>query len=429
MPEWPRFKRSGRSSRTLLLLGFFLGVGLPCFAQFDLDFSVAPSLTPALTDSNSNTALPTTLSPDLLAPQRTFVYDATGSNILASDLDPSLRVDLLGAETETDTGIRDSTQTGQISPYGATTSRLSTLFSGEGSTNRAGNTTSPLDSIPATTNYLENWQTYGTDSASTSAGSTPSGAASGEDHGSSWGGRPSRAARAGAGSGAASSSQDAATGASLASGYQSGSSLASTQDTAITDLYRSRPNTGIGWRMSELTVSRPPGEGITTIRSREPLTFAAASTDRFIARPGQIPGQNQDPYAPVSTGTETPATSHADQELHFSHDTSFAARADSDTSPGSSPFRSFGDTDFLQPDILGASRISSSASQASSASQRRRPQTTASDLDNPLGTSASGYGLKSIQQSSKSRSSHEKHGRRIDPNTTGDDSISNGLTN
>ena len=81
------------------------------------------------------TAPITTLSIDLLAPQRTYVFDATGASVLANDLNPSIYASTLSSVVaETDTAVRDSSQAGHVSPFASGTTRLGLSFSGgEGS--------------------------------------------------------------------------------------------------------------------------------------------------------------------------------------------------------------------------------------------------------------------------------------------------------
>ncbi len=78
---------------------------------------VITSLVPRL-NSESDIAPITTLSIDLLIPQRPFAYDPTGSSISSTALNPVVFVTNLGqAQAQTDTAIRDASQTGHISPY------------------------------------------------------------------------------------------------------------------------------------------------------------------------------------------------------------------------------------------------------------------------------------------------------------------------
>jgi hypothetical protein len=444
------FKSAFKLSRILPLIGFSL-VCLRCVAQFDIDFSVAPALTPGLADSNPNTGLITTLSIDLLAPQRNFTYDVTGASILANSLDPSIRVDVYPAEGETDTGIRDSSQSGQFNPYGAGGSRLSTLFSGAGAAPRTGSAPPPASAVdqPATQASMDYGQPYSTDPPSSSATPTTSETASNDTYRSSWGSssptasstsssnwgsRPASGARSDVGSspqpGGASSSPGSSPNSSLGSGYQSGSSLASAQSSAsVDDPYRYQADPNIGWRSTGLARSRPTANGIPSGLTKQPTTFGRGSIDRFISRPGQIPGQIQDPYAPtVSSPGSQPASSgskgESEGQQSFARDLTFTPRSDAAGSGDSSPFRSFGEGDFLQPNILDAGRISLPSKTGSSASGRRQSELGQSDQQKPLQTSASHYGLKSEKDlmTSPYRSSRGANGKRVNPYLAGDSS-------
>jgi hypothetical protein len=125
-----------RPLHILLLTALGSGFGPVLVAQ---DSPLSPPLT-----QGPQTAPITTLSIDLLAPQRTYIFDPTGASVLANDLDPSIFASTLSsAATETDTAIRDSSQTGHVSPFASGTTRLGLSFSGrEGSS--SGGTPSPL---------------------------------------------------------------------------------------------------------------------------------------------------------------------------------------------------------------------------------------------------------------------------------------------
>jgi hypothetical protein len=419
--------------RLLLFAAFLLGSTLQCVAQFDIDFSVSPALGPSLTDSPT-TAPVTTLSIDLLAPQHVFTYDTTGASISANNLDPTIRADLGGAAAETDTAIRDSSQAGQINPYGAASNRLSTLFSGAGSTTGSGAAPLPAaaanEPAPATGDqpYMDYGQPYGTSTPVTAAASDSAYRSSwGSSEGasasaSSFGGRSAASARSGAGS-----SSDLGTGSSLAQGYQSGSSLASSSQTpaVVDDPYRAQPVSNLGWASPGLTRSQPTANGIPSTRSRLPLTtFGAGSTERFIARPGKTPGGIQDLYAPIPNPAALPTAAGGSQ----SDAPSFSSRTN--VSGDASPFRSFGEADFLQPDILGAAHIdiSSNSRRSSSNREQRTSRLGTTNQQKPLETSASHYGLDS-NRSSLSRSSRNRSGKHInpyliDPHLTGDSSPS-----
>ena len=78
---------------------------------------ISEQLSPSLAE-NQPTIPATSLSPDLLVPQRTFIYDATGADLFSNSLNPeSTARDWSDSATQTDTAIRDSSQAGQLNPY------------------------------------------------------------------------------------------------------------------------------------------------------------------------------------------------------------------------------------------------------------------------------------------------------------------------
>jgi trimeric autotransporter adhesin len=104
------------------------------YAQDPLSSSLAPMLT-----DNPETAPVTTLSIDLLAPQRPFIFDPTGAAVSGNGLDPSIYSSTLASSlAQTDTEIRDSSQTGQVSPYAQAAKRLGINFSGSGNSSADG---------------------------------------------------------------------------------------------------------------------------------------------------------------------------------------------------------------------------------------------------------------------------------------------------
>jgi hypothetical protein len=413
------FKQASRLFRALLLTGLFAGASLHCLGQDDIDFSVAPSLTPALTDANPNTALVTTVSTDLLAPQRIFTYDSTGANIDASSLDPTVRTDLLPAEAETDTAIRDSSQTGQTSPYSSGGSRVSTLFSRAGSSTDSGNGSSSESPVASSSNSSSTGygRSYGTDFGDTTADA--SGAGAGGDQSSwgatstssSWGGRSSGSARSGSGSSASVVSSN-----SLGSGIESGSSLSGNQRSAtVDDVYRARAIPTIGWRPTGLSLSRSTLNGVPSSISRIPTSFGASATDRFVARPGQ----EQDPYASAGSFAGPQASSGA--AFSFSPD----------SAGSSSPFRGLGDGDFLRPNILRASKLPLAPRRSGKSSTEHRSRDSLQDAgtENALDTSASDYGLRPVGNSSRSRSAHGKAAKHINPYLSAESTSSGASSN
>jgi len=408
------FKMLFHPCRHLLLLVLLAGATLSCLGQDDIDFSVAPALVPALTNTDTNTAPVTTLAIDLLAPQRSFTYDGTGANILASSLNPSVMVDLLSAESETDTAIRDSVQTGQISPYNSGGSHLSTLFSRIGSSTNSGAGNSPQSSIESTStsSNMDYEQSYGTNSDNSMnqmPGSDPHGDQSswGATSASSWGVRSSTSVRSGAGSTAGNSASPP-----LSSGYQSGSSLSGDQSSGADDAHRSMAIATIGWKSTGLTVSRSTSNGIAATFSKGSTGFGAASTNRYIAGPGQSLDPNANPSisAASQSGSDRPQQPLFEQALTFSPSVGSA--------PGSSsPFRSFGETDFLHPNILGASTLSLAAKRNGQTSSQTdsRYKLKDQDNDNAIETSALNDRLSPVARSSRSSSTRRRAAKRTNP--------------
>ena len=105
----------------LLSLLFLAGAVTTCIYAQD---PVSPNLAPPLTD-NPDSQPTTTLAIDLLAPQRPFIFDPTGASVSANALDPSIFASSLGSSlAQTDTQLRDSSQSGRISPYAQAAQRL-----------------------------------------------------------------------------------------------------------------------------------------------------------------------------------------------------------------------------------------------------------------------------------------------------------------
>ena len=106
------------------------------YAQFS---PVSPNLSPELT-ANPDSEPITTLAIDLLAPQRPYIFDATGASLSANPLNPSIYSTILSSSTaQTDTQLRDSSQSGHLSPYGVGGQRLGLSFSGGDDSGSEGN--------------------------------------------------------------------------------------------------------------------------------------------------------------------------------------------------------------------------------------------------------------------------------------------------
>ncbi len=98
-------------------------------AQIELE-PLSPNLSPALT-TDPQTEPITTLAIDLLAPQRPYIFDPTGSSVATNALNPAIYSSTFSLSlVQTDTQIRDSSQAGHLSPYAATAARLGLTNSG-----------------------------------------------------------------------------------------------------------------------------------------------------------------------------------------------------------------------------------------------------------------------------------------------------------
>ncbi len=153
------------------------------YAQF---VPVSPNLSPELT-ANPDTEPITTLAIDLLAPQRPYIFDATGASLSANRLNPSIYSSSLSSSiVQTDTQLRDSSQTGHLSPYAAAAQRLGLSFSGSDDSSSEDNrgTSNGLfrGALPGQSGNYES----GTDQASQSSWGTSS-SFGGQSDQSSWG--------------------------------------------------------------------------------------------------------------------------------------------------------------------------------------------------------------------------------------------------
>ena len=153
------------------------------YAQF---VPVSPNLSPELT-ANPDTEPITTLAIDLLAPQRPYIFDATGASLSANRLNPSIYSSSLSSSiVQTDTQLRDSSQTGHLSPYAAAAQRLGLSFSGSDDSSSEDNrgTSNGLfrGALPGQSGNYES----GTDEASQSSWGTSS-SFGGQSDQSSWG--------------------------------------------------------------------------------------------------------------------------------------------------------------------------------------------------------------------------------------------------
>jgi len=142
-----------RPFRILVLASIGAGISTFGLAQ-QAEFTLTPQLATPLTVSASltddpHTAPVTTLAIDLLAPQRPFIYDPTGSSVSWNTLDPAVYSSaLLSPAAETDTSLRDASQTGQFSLYAPGASRsalsLSAVAGATSSPGRSGSAAEPL---------------------------------------------------------------------------------------------------------------------------------------------------------------------------------------------------------------------------------------------------------------------------------------------
>jgi hypothetical protein len=94
---------------------------------------VAPPLSPGFLDTTTTKTEPVTnLTYDLLVPQRPSIFDPTGASILTNSLNPEIiATDFSSAVTQTDTALRNSTQSGRFNPYGANAARSALIAGGE----------------------------------------------------------------------------------------------------------------------------------------------------------------------------------------------------------------------------------------------------------------------------------------------------------
>lgn len=104
---------------------------------------LSPGLAPSLT-SDPATAPVTTLAIDLLAPQRPFTFDPSGAAISSNALNPEIYSSSLNSSrAETDTQLRDASQTGQLSPYSTAARRLGLTLSADSGSVAAQESSSP----------------------------------------------------------------------------------------------------------------------------------------------------------------------------------------------------------------------------------------------------------------------------------------------
>lgn len=365
------------SIRKALRIAMLLAL-LPLFPALGVA-QVSESLSPSLTASGISAPV-TTLSPDLLAPQRTFTYDAAGASIFANALSPEVSATVLNSAAQTDTAIRDASQAGQVSPYFQAAGRLGLSFSGEAAQPRAsmesalegtwtgevagdGFTSRP----PSTAAYNQSGNGVG-DTGYTGRET------------SSWG-SPSAADRAGMGRSAGVGRMGL--GASYSQGnsssgeeYREGDELAGA-DQALEDGATRSSNTGF------------TGQGQL---SKQNLAFGFAArpsppsplSSRNATERGIPYGPRTAAYRPVATSlTNRPAILSAPQASGDGEATSqtptnvfqFSPRSYSSYVFGTTPFSSpnSGDLTFLHPSILRVSpvRLSSFSSQESRERKRR----------------------------------------------------------
>jgi hypothetical protein len=92
--------------------------------------SLSPNLSSLLT-TDPEVSPSTTLAIDLLLPQRPFIFDPTGASVSANAFNPEIYSATLSSPGAlTDTQIRDSSQSGHISPYASAAARLGLNSSG-----------------------------------------------------------------------------------------------------------------------------------------------------------------------------------------------------------------------------------------------------------------------------------------------------------
>lgn len=173
----------------LVSAALFAMLATPLFAQ------IVPTVGPSLSDGSQSNLSPT-LSVDLLAPQRAFIFDPTNSKLSSTALDPEVYASTLStSQAETDTLLRDASQAGHLSPYAAGGSRLGNSFSGvAGSGGEGGATDSGMVTAMGTLAGSGSGSLIGTRS-----GNGPA-MGSGDSYQSSWGAGSSFGSQAGASS-------------------------------------------------------------------------------------------------------------------------------------------------------------------------------------------------------------------------------------
>jgi hypothetical protein len=347
----------------LRLCGAFLLTGIATAsvcAQTDAlgtDFPLSTGLAPSLTD-DPQTAPVTTLSTDLLAPQRPYIFDPSGASVISNALNPEIySLSVSSSSGETDTQIRDSSQTGQISPYAAAANRLGLGFSGgDDSASQDDPSISDGSFHCASTGEVGNAQSASEDAYRSSWGASSSFVPQSEQ--SSWGIRRLATNRLGNGQPSSLAATDER-GELAAAGDQNGDVVVNAYGDSTSGNITSFRRTPIGSSKGKSTnslLSRYGGAGTNTaaygsIDGRAGGAYLKNRRGRYLT--GGIAGTGTSNGSTGAIGgTSIDKTDSAKNTLAF-----FPQAAYSTSSLGESPFSSpggGGEPQFLNPNIYAA---------------------------------------------------------------------------
>ncbi len=321
----------------------------------------------------------TTLSIDLLAPQRPYIYDPTGSYIFSTALTPYIDTTNVSiVRVQTDTEIRDSSQTGQVSPYANLAARLGVTLPKEAGTGSTASRTDDRfeDAAPAVKDNFGEAPTEENDSS---------------DQTSSWGTSDSFGPRTGGALRGLKASQAARLGLS---------------QPAYSD---SEPGGSDSGRVTSGEVRAGSGSQKRKLTGVQPLTMPGTSLTRGASRrSGPSAGSEGTPSSAgpaMASGDVAPTSGEA--ALLFSPQ-SYKGYTFGET-PFSSPAGS-GELTFLNPNIFATGTMRNSSSPEGSSREKRSTLRERLEEQEGLGTSASGYGLGSSHHGMESG----RNGKRKD---------------
>ncbi|AXC13425.1 hypothetical protein ACPOL_4148 [Acidisarcina polymorpha] len=408
-------------TRLMLFIGVYS-------ALFCANAQVVPTLSPSLDEAPTSTPV-TTLSIDLLSPQRTYTVDATGASVFANAFDPTVNAsDWSLAVAETDTAIRDSTQAGQYNPYGSRlgfrlaesigSSQSTNMTSTAGAAGRAGSENN--DGIVEANTAADINQGLETESShyhSTWGGTSAAGP---ERGGSAWGLKSAPVNRMGSASDPASLPD---------SGIGSGYSQLSLDSSSLQS-----QRAGSDLNRSSATEFSRDSNSRASMASRDKFRYREQSS-RVASSYGDLSGL---PSSPT-----TLATSRVGSILSTSHISSqrstpprpgdahsaanlleFSPHSYTDYSFGMSPFSppgaGDGELSFLNPDILNVSGFSTSFRKTG---VDIVPQRTygSNDWSKSLPTSGNHYGLTSEIAPGRNSTGSDRKRPHKNPFLTGDE--------